>query len=155
MSDLLASYLHPPTKTADDTFYKKSLKTALETFLPHESMIDKDLYKILITSVLGYTPTDAEADVVFENRTHITLEILQSVLNNLISLNYHCYHDATKEVYMAFDYNFKGCIDTGDVRRAWDEIDCKLPWKIVLECFKEVASGDELSYVDLEDLRSH
>lgn len=154
MSELL-SYLEPISKRADEIFYQKSLKTALEAFLPDHTMdIDKDLYKILITSILGYTPTDAEAGVIFENRNHITLEIFKSVLNNLVSLNYQCYHDVTKEVYVALDCNYKGCIDINDFRKAWEEIDCKLPWKVVLECFEEVASEDDLSYMDLEDLRS-
>lgn len=151
----LHSYFRPFSKKADEVFYQKSLITALETFLPDRTMdIDKDLYKVVITSILGYTPTDAEADVIFENRTHITPETFKSVLDNLISLNYQCYHDVTKEVYVAFDSNFKGCIDINDLRRAWEETDCKLPWKVVMECFKEVTNGDDLSYMDLEDLRS-
>lgn len=138
--------------TQEKQFYGNCLKSALQAFVENpESINDRD-FKVLTTAILGYTPSEAETEAVFENRLSITQTEFKSVLDNLIDIN--C-QNLSQDVYSKLDPDFKGFITSDDLRKHRKDACPNLSWNVLHDCFKSLAFGGELTYPEFDSLFDH
>ncbi|GLV33120.1 hypothetical protein CBL_10467 [Carabus blaptoides fortunei] len=103
-----------------------------------------DGYKIAITALLGFTPTDWETDEVFRQRTGLSLAELHDIVN--YKLRFLHVEQYLGDVFTKLDSNFKGYITLQDIRAVWEQVSSDCSWSKIQECFRELSKGNVMDY---------
>lgn len=144
------AYTYPSVfRKCDQLFYRNNLKKALKELTSDKPFLEQNDYKLVATAVMGYVPSDTETDIIFGGNDVLTREDVERVIDRVISAN--C-QDVDREIYYALDRNFKGYIDFSDLNRVREIAAPNLSIHVLLECFRDAACGDKLSYAEFEYL---
>ncbi|XP_074091631.1 EF-hand calcium-binding domain-containing protein 11 isoform X1 [Macrotis lagotis] len=116
--------------------------------------LSREDFKVAVVMLFGYKPSKMEADSVMasinSNTSGICLEEFVKLMEKKKAA--HLYQNEIRQIFTAFDRQYRGFLTLEDFKKAFQQVAPKLPERIVLEAFREVDqdSDGHVSFKDFE-----
>ncbi|XP_007472694.1 EF-hand calcium-binding domain-containing protein 11 isoform X2 [Monodelphis domestica] len=105
--------------------------------------LSREDFKVAVVMLFGYKPTKIEADSVMTsvkpNTSGIYLEDFINLMQKKKAVQLH--HNEIRQIFTAFDMQYRGFLTLEDFRKAFRQVAPKLPERIVLEAFRPNIEG--------------
>ncbi|XP_074813241.1 EF-hand calcium-binding domain-containing protein 11 isoform X4 [Natator depressus] len=105
--------------------------------------LSREDFKVAVVMLFGYKPSKVEVDSVMasvqQKNSGVLLEEFLKLMSTKKAAQLH--HSEIRQIFTAFDMQYKGFLTLEDFKRAFNSVAPKLPERIIVEAFRFVQHG--------------
>ncbi|XP_014428747.2 EF-hand calcium-binding domain-containing protein 11 isoform X3 [Pelodiscus sinensis] len=117
--------------------------------------LSREDFKVAVVMLFGYKPSKVEVDSVMasvqQNNSGVLLEEFLKLMSAKKAAQ--LYHSEKRQIFTAFDMQYKGFLTLEDFKRAFNSVAPKLPERMIVEAFREV-DQDSDGHVSFKEFES-
>ncbi|XP_053884675.1 EF-hand calcium-binding domain-containing protein 11 isoform X2 [Malaclemys terrapin pileata] len=102
--------------------------------------LSREDFKVAVVMLFGYKPSKVEVDSVMasvqQKNSGILLEEFLKLMSTKKAAQLH--HSEIRQIFTAFDMQYRGFLTLEDFKRAFNSIAPKLPERIIVEAFRKM-----------------
>ncbi|XP_036591843.1 EF-hand calcium-binding domain-containing protein 11 isoform X2 [Trichosurus vulpecula] len=98
--------------------------------------LSREDFKVAVVMLFGYKPTKLETDSVMTNTSGMCLEEFIKLMEKKKTAQ--LYQNETRQIFTAFDRQYRGFLTLEDFKKAFEQVAPKLPERVVLEAFRQL-----------------
>ncbi|CAM5122828.1 unnamed protein product [Eretmochelys imbricata] len=117
--------------------------------------LSREDFKVAVVMLFCYKPSKVEVDSVMasvqQKNSGVLLEEFLKLMSTKKAAQLH--HSEIRQIFTAFDMQYKGFLTLEDFKRAFNSVAPKLPERIIVEAFREV-DQDSDGHVSFKEFES-